>query len=311
MNNVYLIYGSNYGLLKKEIDNLSLGASEIVRYDLSETKIDDLLDDASCISLFGDKKVLIGDNFTLLTTSNCNINHDIDYLEKYIEHNHDNIVILTVVCEKLDERKKIVKYLKKNAKVIHKEEIDEKSLYKFVITEFKNKGYSIDFKTANYFTDYVGNNVDIILSEIDKMCLYKDNEKMITMDDINCISSKTYNDNIFDLCDGIMKKDFKKIYDCYSDLKKLNEEEIKIISMISNQFILTYQVKILSLNSYSSSEIKDILKVHPYRIKLALEYNYNIKEIKNIINKLHKLDYNIKSGTENKSIGLESFLLHI
>lgn len=311
MNNVYLIYGSNYGLIKKEIDNLCLGASDVVRYDLSETKIDDLLDDASCISLFGDKKVLIGDNFDLLTSSNCTINHNIDYLEKYIEDNHDNIVVLTVTSEKLDERKKIVKYLKKNAKVIHKEEIDEKNLYKFIITEFKNKGYSIDFKTANYFVDYVGNNVDIILSEIDKMCLYKDNNKIITIDDINSISSKTYNDNIFDLCDGIMKKDFKKIYDCYNDLKKLNEEEIKIISMISNQFILTYQVKTLSLNGYSSSEIKDLLNVHPYRIKLALEYNYNINEIKNIINKLHKLDYNIKSGTENKSIGLEKFLLHI
>ena len=311
MNNVYLIYGSNYGLIKKEIDNLSLGASDIVRYDLSETKIDDLLDDASCISLFGDKKVLIGDNFDLLTSSNCNINHNIDYLEKYIEDNHDNIVVLTVISEKLDERKKIVKYLKKNAKVIHKEEIDEKNLYKFVIREFKNKGYSIDFKTSNYFVNYVGNNVDIILSEIDKMCLYKDNNKIITIDDINSISSKTYNDNIFDLCDGIMKKDFKKIYDCYNDLKKLGEEEIKIISMISNQFILTYEVKTLSLNGYSSSQIKDILKVHPYRIKLALEYNYSVKEIKNIINKLHKLDYNIKSGTENKSTGLENFLLHM
>ena len=87
--------------------------------------------------------------------------------------------------------------------------------------------------------------------------------------------------------------------------------EIKIISLIANQFILTYEVKTLSLNGYSSSQIKDILKVHPYRIKLALEYNYSVKEIKNIINKLHKLDYNIKSGTENKSTGLETFLLHM
>lgn len=311
MNNVYLIYGSNYSLIKKEIDNITSDILDIVKYDLSITKVDELLNDASCISLFGEKKILIGENFDLLTASPSNINHDIDYLEKYIENNHDNIVILTILSDKLDERKKIVKYLKKNIKIIHKEEIDNKNLYKFVINEFKNKGYEIDFNTSNYFISYVGNNVDIILNEIDKMVFYKENDKKINIEDINDISSKMYNDNIFDLCDGIMKKDFKKIYNCYNDLKKLNEEEIRIISLIASQFIFTYQVKLLFNDGYNSDDIKDMLKVHPYRIKLALEYDYSMSELKSIINKLHNLDYNIKCGIEDKKIGLESFLLHI
>ena len=42
MNNIYLIYGSNYGLIKKEIDKLISDNTncEVVKYDLSIDKID-------------------------------------------------------------------------------------------------------------------------------------------------------------------------------------------------------------------------------------------------------------------------------
>ena len=312
MNDTYLIYGSDYSLVKKEVDSIIGTITDVAKYDLSVDKIDSLLDDASCISLFGDKKVLIGENAIFLTGANTSVNHNLDYLERYIsETSHQNIVIITVLTEKLDERKKIVKMLKKNVTVIKKDVIDEKDLSSFVSSEFKQKGYEIDYKTSKYFTDYVGKNVDILLSEINKMIIYKDTDKTITIDDINNVSSKAFNDNVFDLCDAIMKKDFKKIFSCYNDLISLKEEPIKIISLISNQFILLYQAKLLSKDGKTNKDIASILAVHPYRIRLALETDYMIYELEVIIKKLHNLDYNIKSGKEDKTSGLESFLLHL
>lgn len=312
MNDTYLIYGTDYSLIKREIDNIIGSVTDVVKYDLSSNKIDSLLDDASCISLFGDKKVLIGENAIFLTGTNTNIDHDLDYLERYVnEISHQNIVIITVLSEKLDERKKIVKTLKKNVKVIKKEVIEEKNLDKFIITEFKQREYEIDYKTAKYFIDYIGKNVDILISEINKMIMYKDNDKVITISDINNISSKGYNDNVFDLCDGIMQKDFNKIFTCYNDLISLKEEPIKLIALISNQFILVYQSKLLAQDRKNNKDIASILSVHPYRVKLALETNYKISELKEIIKKLHNLDYGIKSGSLDKESGLENFLLHL
>ena len=92
--NIYLIYGSDYGLIKREIDNITSGKTDVVKYDLSVQKIDELLDDASCISMFGDKKVLVGENALFLTGANTNVNHDIEYLNNYLEdENHDNIAV--------------------------------------------------------------------------------------------------------------------------------------------------------------------------------------------------------------------------
>lgn len=311
MNNVYLIYGNDYSLIKREIDKLTIGISDIIKYDLSVDKIDIVLDDACLISIFGDKKVIIGENALFLTGATSNINHNLDYLTNYINDNNENIVILTVLSDKLDERKKIVKLIKEKANVIQKKEIDEKNLSSFVIEEFKQNGYEIEFKTAKYFVDYVGKNVDILLSEISKMIIYKDEDKRVTKEDIDLISCRGFKDNIFDLIDGIMRKDFKKIFDCYNDLIIIGEEPIKIIATLGSQFAFIYQVKLLSNSGKSSKEIENILKVHPYRIKLALETDFMIYEIEDIIKKLHKLDFDIKSGKEDKKNGLENFLLHL
>lgn len=310
--NTYLIYGNDYGLIKREIDKIISGITDVVKYDLLVSNVSEVIEEASCMSLFGDKKVVIGENALFLTGANTSVNHDIDYLTSYVNaENHDNIVILTVVQDKLDERKKIVKLLKKNVTVIHKETIDEKDLPKFVIKEFLNNGYKIDYKTASYFVDYVGKNVDILLSEINKMIIYKDTDKEIFIEDILNISSKGFNDNVFDLSDAIMKKDFKKIFSCYNDLMILKEEPIKIIALLASQFTLVYQSKLLSKEGFMSKDIASTLKVHPYRVKLALETNYPDFELKDILKKLHNLDYEIKTGKVDKIVGLENFLLHL
>ena len=41
------------------------------------------------------------------------------------------------------------------------------------LNEFKKEGFKLDIKTANYFVSYVGKNIDIIISEINKMIIYK------------------------------------------------------------------------------------------------------------------------------------------
>ncbi len=310
--NTYLIYGNDYGLIKREIDKIISGITDVVKYDLSISNVSEVIEEASCMSLFGDKKVVIGENALFLTGANTSVNHDIDYLTSYVNaENHDNIVILTVVQDKLDERKKIVKLLKKNVTVIHKDMIDTKDLPKFIMNEFLGNGYKIDYKTASYFVDYVGKNVDILLSEINKMIIYKDTDKEIFIEDILNISSKGFNDNVFDLSDAIMKKDFKKIFSCYNDLMILKEEPIKIIALLASQFTLVYQSKLLSKEGFMSKDIASTLKVHPYRIKLALETNYPDFELKDILKKLHNLDYEIKTGKVDKAVGLENFLLHL
>ena len=54
----------------------------------------------------------------------------------------------------------------------------------------------------------------------------------------------------------------------------------------------------------------NILKEHPYRIKLAKENSYSIKKLRQKIIDLCYLDLNIKTSKIDKTLGLELFLLN-
>ena len=312
MNDIYIIYGTDYDLIKRKIDDIKESNCEIVKYDLLNTNIKELIDDASCISMFDDKKIIIGENATFLTSDVKDSNQDIAYFEKYVNcDEHDNKLILYVISEKLDERKKIVKLLREKANIINVLPVDDKNINDFVFNEFKNRGYKINNDTLRYFISYVGKDIGILIKEIEKLILYKDSDKEIAKKDIDDISSKAINDNIFDFCDAIMKKDYKKIFECYDDLMYLKTDSSKIISIVANQFILMYQAKLLSSKSLSEKEIALKLNVHPYRVKLALQTDYMLYELKDIIKKLHVLDFNIKSGNTIDNIAFDSFLLHL
>ena len=64
-------------------------------------------------------------------------------------------------------------------------------------------------------------------------------------------------------------------------------------------------------SGYSEQEIISTLKEHPYRIKLAMNNNYSIEDIKRIMLKLSELDYEIVTGKKDKYFGMEMFLLNV
>ena len=64
-------------------------------------------------------------------------------------------------------------------------------------------------------------------------------------------------------------------------------------------------------SGYSENEIVNTLKEHPYRIKLAMNNNYQVSELKRILLDLSNLDYDIVCGNIDKYFALEMFLMKI
>ena len=150
----------------------------------------------------------------------------------------------------------------------------------------------------------------ILNQEVIKLMTYK-TDKVITKEDILSLCSSNSNDDIFDLINAVVSKDKDSALTIYSNLIRSNEEPIKIIITLANQFRLIYQCKELYKKGNSEDSISKILDVHPYRIKLALEKgkNYSSKVILNYLDNLSDIDNNIKSGVIDKNLAFELFLL--
>ena len=83
--------------------------------------------------------------------------------------------------------------------------------------------------------------------------------------------------------------------------------------MTADQFRLMYQVKTLLKEGYNQESIATKLKIHPYRVKLAIEkgYNYSSKTLLTNLEYFFNLDYMIKSGNNNPKLVFELFLANL
>lgn len=309
----YLIYGLEKFLIDKEIKKIiaehHIDELNINYYDGNNDMLKDIIDDALTISMWSNKKLIIINNSLFLTGSK-NINNDTDILLDYINNpNPDTIIIFGVNNDKLDERKKIVKELKKKSII---KEFNKMNNINNIVKDFF-KGYNISNSDLNYFIDRVGNNLDILENEAKKILIYKDDNFDITREDITNLTSKNIDIDIFKLIENIINDNKIEALETYHEMLKYNEEPIKIIIMLANQFRIIYQSKILYQKGYTEANIASNLKIHPYRIKLALQTCRRFKEhtLLKYLSKLADLDYDIKTGKIDSTLGLELFILEI
>jgi DNA polymerase-3 subunit delta len=119
--------------------------------------------------------------------------------------------------------------------------------------------------------------------------------------------------NIFVLVDNIVQRKIDAAFRIYYDLLKQNEEPIKILSILSGQFRLIYQVKELARKGYGQQQIAGYIKVHPFRVKLAAGQAklFKDEELTEIMQMLAEADYQSKTGGMNKELIIEMFLFRL
>ncbi|MFA5409107.1 MAG: DNA polymerase III subunit delta, partial [Bacilli bacterium] len=255
---MYLFYGTEEFSINKAITNIITNhpMGQVIKYDLEEKTISLLLEDASMISLFDDEKVIIGYNATFLSgsTKKEGIEQNTDALSSYIDHPNPNTTIILVLADRIDKRKSIVKKLMERAEVREFIPLTEDDRVKFAKEIFTNNGYQINFKALHLLIDKVGNNLYLLNSECEKLMLYLIDSKIIEETNIEEMIEKYDFDNVFALTDAVIKKDINTSLTLYQELLKRNEEPIKIIVLLANQFRLIFQVKKLYARGFTESQ---------------------------------------------------------
>jgi len=310
MKNFYILYGLDKSLIKNELNKIikKINIEDIITYDLTSTNIIDIIDDAKTISMFSSKKIIIIENSNFLCANKTLDN--IEVLETYLKsYNSDTYLIFITNNENIDSRKKIVKQIKELGEIKELNEIDDNYLNEYINNYLKEHNYKME--DNKYFLDKVGKNLNNIKNELDKLLIYKMDDKKITNTDIDKILIKVLESEIFILTDAIIARDIPKSLELLKEFLNNNYEEMQIIMLLASQFRFLFQVKRLLNKNKSENEIAKILEVNPYRVKFTKKklYNYSEKLLLSYIKKLAKIDHDIKLGIMDKKLALELFII--
>ena len=310
---ITVLYGNYMELIEDYITKFikKNKINDVIKYDYNGIEIDDVINELSYPDLFGEIKLIILYNSKFLTSEEKLENNS---FEKYLNNpNSSNYLFLITESDTLDERKKIVKELRNKYEVINFDKFSEYDATKYINKSFNDDGYTIEDKAVKEIITRLSLNIGIINNEIEKLKLYKLEDKNILLEDVYNVTSKLPEDNVFKLVDAVINNDKTEIFKLYDDFKLIGVDEIAIISLLASQFRFMYQVKLLMNNNKNKFDIIGILKSHPYKTEITMKKvnNYNENKIIDILYNLSLIDLSIKSGEVDKSYALENFFLNL
>lgn len=315
---IHLIYGDELLLMEQKLTKMKKEYNcndenmNYSSYDLTNDTIENVYEDVITLPFFTNNKMIVVKNAIFLTTKKVKKDeHTLQLFEKCLDDIADNIHLVIFICaEKLDERKVIVKKLRKVANVYAINKLNYYKVSDSARQSIKRREAIIDDDALELLLSRTGTNLIDVASEVEKLCLYT---KHITYKDVDVLVNKPVDENVFDLTSAILNRHHDKIFNIYKDLMLMNEEPVKLIILIANSMRLIYQVKLLDRKGYTDQEIAKMLGVNPFRLKYVRQEggSFQIDELLRYLNKLSLLDVKIKTGQVDKKIGLELFMLGI
>ncbi|MBC1501122.1 DNA polymerase III subunit delta [Listeria weihenstephanensis] len=320
---VYLIIGTEDYIINETKKRLVTGILDAedtdfnyANFDLEETAIEQVVEEAETIPFFGDRRLIIASNPTFLTTekTKSKIEHRTARLEDYLNEPVDySILVFVARVEKLDERKKLTKLIKKQATIIDAKRPNEAELRKWLQGVTDANEFQMDNAATNRLIELTGGQLTTAMNELDKLMLYKLDERAIHTTDVESLVVRSLEQNIFLLLDKMIALDISGALSIYYDLLKQKEEPIKILALIASQFRLLTQIKLLEKQGFSQQQVAQKLKVHPFRVKVGARQakSFSYQELTATLERLAQMDFEMKTGYGDKSQKLEWFLFSL
>lgn len=317
---VYCLVGEETYFIDETLNRLkkalaSTEDAEIMSFDLEESPVDFVLDEADTFPFFSDKKLIIAKNASFLKATEKGkekIDHDLGRLENWLKNPSDFAVTVFIApYEKLDERKKITKQMKQNSVMLIAEPLKENDLNVWVLSAVKSYGKTINNDAIDKLVEMVGVNMLQLQKEIEKLALYLGDDQVITVNLVEDLVAKTLEHDAFKMLNAYLAHNNAEAIQIYHDLLRQKEEPIMLVGLLSSNIRTMNNVFYLQRKGYHPTQIAKQLKVHPYRVKLMLEQKSRPSEerLLKALNKLSEIDLMLKSVSGNRERYLEMFLL--
>ncbi|GAA0353886.1 DNA polymerase III subunit delta [Bacillus horti] len=320
---IHVLYGSQRFLMDEYIQELSKQVLDeetadfnFERYELSENPIEQAIEAAETLPFMGERRLIIANDATFLTgqKSTSKVEHDLSALERYVQDPVDySVFVLLIHQDKLDERKKVVKELKKSGRLISCQALKENELVPWLIERAQMYQVVMTDEGAALLVQLVGGQLQMLQKELEKVAQYVGKGGKITPDEIRELVTKTVEQDVFSLIEHVVHSRLQPAFQTLQELLKRNEEPIKILFLLARQFRIIFRVKEMERKGYTQSQMAQTIGIHPYVAKLAVQQSkrFTSEQLLLILDQLAEADYEMKIGKKDKPLVLEMFFIQL
>jgi len=224
------------------------------------------------------------------------------YLEKPLP---STILVFAYKNKKLNGNTKLYKDLDKKQLLIESKPLYDNQLPKWITDVVKEKGHGIGEKASVLLAEYIGNDLNRINNELDKMLINFTTKTEITEEHIAKYVGVSKEYNTFELQKALGLKDILKSNKIvnYFEANPKNNPLIPIIALLFGYFsklLLVHQA-----TDKSKGNLASVLKVNPFFVDdyLVATRNYPLVKVIQIIGFLREADLRSKGVDSNAEDG--------
>ncbi|MCD8119298.1 MAG: DNA polymerase III subunit delta [Lachnospiraceae bacterium] len=307
-HSAYLVFGPESYLARYHKNRLiaALGGRDSMNFKSFSGKgidVHELIDLAEMMPLFADHRLILIEDSDLFESKN-------DSLIKYMEEIPESTVLL-FVQESVDKRGRLYKAIQKNGVICECERQKSAYLEKFIAGYLNRAGKRITRYTLDLFLKQVGNDMELLAHEMDKLISYSEGRGVIEPEDVETVCTVNLESKIYHLTDAISSHDPNRTMKLYHELTEQEMVPMQILSGLVNQFRQLLRVKELSGRGMRSEEIAKKLKIHSYSAGIAVKQcrAFSRTELKSAVADCLKFEELFKNGRIDANTGLEMLLI--
>lgn len=306
---VYLLYGEEDYLRKQYRDRLTRALSDpedkmnYHYYEGKDVVPEKLIDLAETMPFMAERRLIVVENSGFFKSAQ-------DKLADYMKEIPPTTVFVFVE-EQVDKRGRLFKACKDNGYAAEFAPQDEQVLKRWILGMIQKEGKQITQRALDELMERTGTDMANISSELEKLFCYTMHKDDITSEDVDAVCIRQINNRIFEMIEKVAAKQQKEALNLYYDLIALKEPPMRILFLITRQFNLLYQAKLLRGKGYDNKAIGSKLSLAPF---IASKYmsqaaRFKTEELRKAIEVCVDAEERVKTGRMADMLAVELLII--
>ena len=257
----------------------------------NESKGVDIADTAQTLPMFAERRAVLVKRAESLSAAACEV------LLPYIQ-NPAASTCLIFSGAKIDQRKKFFAELKKHGELVEFKRLYDNKLSPFIQGEATVLGKPIEPAAADLLSFLIGNNLQELSSQIEKLVVFAGDRPRIKLEDVRAVASSSKAFTVFELARYLCARDLHNTLKSLDTLFRNGEETPMMIGALSRHFRQLWRVRELLDRKAAKPDIAREVGINPYFLDdmIAQARKFGRGELRGIFTELYRCDLASKTG---------------
>ncbi len=311
---IYIIAGKETSLVNAECDKLLGELIEpqqrtmgLFKAEGSEVSVSDVLDEVRTAPFLTERRVVLVKNADKFVSENR------ESLERYFD-NPCPTGVLILTASNWDARTKLAKKLPKVGRLISTVQPKAPQIpYRLIQYAGDAHTKKLTKDAAELLIELTGDDLPRLYGEIDKLALFADAEKAITVGHIESLIGHNRLFNAFAVIDACLAGDVARAVDRLRNMFAEDKSaEYTVVGAFAFHFRRMFNAKVMLEEGVRPAEIADRLRIWSNKDGFFLQVRkLPLKQLGENLQRLADIDYAIKTGRTKAKVAIEQLVLKL